>query len=518
MAMLGFEQIVRGGVLALAIGLVATSTEAAQPGCESDPSRLVILDGSREFQNISTQHVIEQEGTIYNYLRVALAKNKIGGCEVELRNYNGHLTGDTLRVKPGGTLRVWIQNDLEFEEDNHGTHAREGDNPNDPHNFNTTNFHSHGLHVSPSGIADNVLRMMPPGPTGYPVVIRVPDDHPAGTFWYHAHIHGSTAMQVSSGMSGALIVEGGLDDQPAIKVAADQEKIMLFQQIAYDDNGVINDYSTLRGTWWADSNRRTTINGQIAPVIRMRPGEIQRWRMIHGGIKETIQVNLEGHELHEIAVDGLATGRCDTWSHVTLYPGYRSDVLVKASLTKGTYFLVDAETEPDISLLQVREPREVLAKVIVEGAPKEMALPCGPGQLSEYKAMKDITEAEAAAIPEVDEQHVSFSFVGSYGAVDGKPYDPDAPPRSLRLGATARWFLKTGNHPFHIHVNAFQTTRIGPDGDAQTLWRDTYYTAKPGEEVPVLTRYEEFEGAFVLHCHILDHEDVGMMQKVEIVQ
>ena len=94
--------------------------------------------------------------------------------------------------------------------------------------------------------------------------------------------------------------------------------------------------------------------------------------------------------------------------------------------------------------------------------------------------------------------------------------------RRLKLGGVEEWTLRTAltslapNHPFHIHVNPFQHTRIGPDGQPETVWRDTVLVRK-GKPLTVRTRYVRYTGRFVLHCHMLDHEDQGMMELVEIV-
>src|SRR5262249_14394055 len=101
------------------------------------------------------------------------------------------------------------------------------------HEYNTTNLHTHGLHVSPAGNSDNVLLDVMPGTT-QDFEIRIPANHPAGTFWYHAHRHGSVAAQVASGMSGAIIIEGGMDAVPEIAAAGgSHDRVMLLQQIPY---------------------------------------------------------------------------------------------------------------------------------------------------------------------------------------------------------------------------------------------------------------------------------------------
>ena len=95
----------------------------------------------------------------------------------------------------------------------------------------------------------------------------------AGTFWYHAHRHGSTSSQLREGMAGALIIEGDIDQVPEIKVARDQ--VFLFQQLRIPFDNI-------------DKQLPTTINGQLEPVLILQPGEVQRWRLIHAGIDELL--------------------------------------------------------------------------------------------------------------------------------------------------------------------------------------------------------------------------------------
>ena len=111
------------------------------------------------------------------------------------------LVGPTIRLNPSETVRVTLNNKLPEDAcvapDN--THSI-------PSCFNITNLHSHGLNASPAGNGDNVMLEIRPGES-FEYEYNLAADHPAGTFWYHAHRHGSTALQVSSGMAGALIVK-----------------------------------------------------------------------------------------------------------------------------------------------------------------------------------------------------------------------------------------------------------------------------------------------------------------------
>ena len=146
-------------------------------------------------------------GELNTTLRMQYAYKNIGGSRLYVRTYEGAVPGPTLRLKPGDVLRIKLINDMPPNRD---------PEPIDhllPHRFNTTNFHSHGLHVSPSGISDNVMRMMEPGES-YDIEIAIPSDHIPGTNWYHPHAHGSADVQIASGAVGALIIEGDFADVP----------------------------------------------------------------------------------------------------------------------------------------------------------------------------------------------------------------------------------------------------------------------------------------------------------------
>jgi L-ascorbate oxidase len=165
---------------------------------------------------------------------------------VHLRSYNGSLIAPTISVYPSQSVRIRLHNLLPAESDVDCPRP-EGRVHSIPNCLSTTNLHFHGLHVSPTGNSDNVLLELPPG-QNFEYEVNVPVDHPAGTFWYHSHRHGSTAAQVSSGMVGALIVKGRrtLDESPQNGGTADidtifkdaagdalKEKLILLQQIAY---------------------------------------------------------------------------------------------------------------------------------------------------------------------------------------------------------------------------------------------------------------------------------------------
>ena len=475
-----------------------------------------------------------QYGLLETTLKVNIPDNgnRIGQDRVFLRSYNGGLTGSTLRVKPGDTIKVHLHNNLPTPT---GA-AHHSADMNIPHDFNVTNLHVHGVHVSPSGNSDNVLIKVAPG--GYQQYeFNIPKNHPAGTYWYHAHHHGASALQLSSGMSGILIIEGDIDQVPEIKTA--EEKVFLFNQIPYDENGQVEytparagatnpfEYFSFIGNF-SKLGRFTTVNGQPRPILYMRPGEVQRWRFIHAGVAEMMDIALQGHKLNPIAYDGITTGTIDAVDSVLMAPGNRADVMVKAG-APGEYELRKlAKTGAETLIEGMDEPMQVIANIIVAGPPVEMSLPNAKDLqgLAPFKSLKET--------PESVTQRMTFGAMTMANGqaatglnimnVNGKRFDGTV-NRTLKLGRVDKWILNAGfsKHPFHIHVNPFQVVDIKNKATGQTkagfkpYWCDTVMV-RSDEEVTVLTHYEDFTGTFVQHCHILPHEDMGMMELIEIVR
>lgn len=257
--------------------------------------------------------------------------------QVELRTYNDCLTGPTIRLRPGDRFHLNVENTLSAQDPSCPADLA---NHNDPNCFNSGNIHTHGLHVSPDGNADNVLLTIPPQST-FHYVYDLPLNHPAGTFWYHSHRHGSTSLSVSSGMEGVIVVEGTrrVQDKKTPDDIADidtilrdlspqhrtlKEQIFLFQQIAYGcfqkgqnpfpnaapkqnssgwfcdpgDVGVVENYPQQFGfpngaDAWSASKRFTEINGKVQPkYVVPAAGQIERWRLVHGGVRDTINLQI----------------------------------------------------------------------------------------------------------------------------------------------------------------------------------------------------------------------------------
>ncbi|SDH03250.1 Multicopper oxidase with three cupredoxin domains (includes cell division protein FtsP and spore coat protein CotA) [Pseudomonas benzenivorans] len=467
--------------------------------------------------------------------------------QLYLRSYNGALVGPTLVARPGDTLRVRLVNDL--PPDAHVPHCDEqGEcNHNFPHHFNLTNLHTHGLHVDPNGNSDNVFVRLAHG-EAFDYQIKIPADHPAGTFWYHAHLHGASSVQVGSGMAGALIVEGDYDRTPRLRNA--DRRIVLLQEIAFDRDGRIENNDTYAPTAWTDQAAargwHIALNGKVMPEIRLQPGEVELWRMVHAGVRKLLNLRLvpacadgPAVPLIQLAADGIpfASKRLAADRGVFLAPGYRSDVAVRA-VRPGLYYLLDTESPTaaatlpasycdrqrgNAPLLLDEQAQNILARVVVGGAPRLMGYPRN-AQLARLNRPQPIADSELAAQPQYLSFDIDISRDPWVGLINGKPYDPEQ-PRLLKLGEAQTWYISSvfSHHPFHIHVNPFEVIERDASGNiVDRYWKDTINTPQidPNDEaastIEARMRYSDFAGAFVSHCHILDHEDHGMMEKVVI--
>lgn len=555
---------------------------------------------------------------------------------VKLRSYQGTgidpnapYVAPTIRILPGETINATLRNRLPADPS-----CTDKTTPvNKPHCFNGTNMHTHGLWINPAGNSDNVLISINPG-VDFQYEYNVPADHPAGTFWYHPHRHGSTALQVASGMAGALIIEGRRpptekengDIDTLLKPTKTQsfkERVLVFQQIQYacytkgpnpqikrnpdntyrcdpDDVGVIENYDDFGPGGWQASGRYTSIGGQIQPLFPdARAGQVERWRMIHAGVRDTI--NLEFRKLgagaklpaimgaeqeedfieqsctgavvpqHIIASDGLTTANIRQADNVIFQPGYRWDTLMLFP-EPGQYCVIDADAAAAANVDQTPSSRRLLGMVqvapggkyatgnvdeqlqtaLIDAARRNYPAAVARLVIADLKNNGSLAKfVQHASIPPTpNKQTLEFNINNKGFLIDNEPYDPNRIDRKLVLGGTDEWTLTSllASHPFHIHVNPFQVVAIldpngkdvsepgavddfdksaAPDPQYPGLkgaWKDTLWvknvkvsdTVRKSYKIIVRTRYERYIGDFVLHCHILDHEDQGMMQNVRI--
>jgi FtsP/CotA-like multicopper oxidase with cupredoxin domain len=472
------------------------------------------------------------DGRLTGSLTAKIAEVDVGvGRMVRTYTYDGMLPGRTWELRPGDTIAIDLVNELpaldpaeQTASHDHGqTDAETGSDTvpdmTRPHAWTTTNLHTHGLHVSPEGNGDNVFRVIEPGTSG-PVEIAIPEDHTGGFFWYHPHVHGGVKQQVRGGMAGALIIRGAIDEVP--EVAAAQEKILVLQDLELTKDFALADPDpeSPQGNFWPDDQEIWVVNGQYRPRITMRPGEVQRWRMVNAAASWMARLQLEGHPMHHLAYDGLTLDAPRERQDTLIVPGGRCEALVKAGGI-GEYDLVllpafetpVTEPTPDATgyIAATTVPR-VIATVRVEGDPVDMALPT---TLPAYDPpMLPIARQREVSYTSHDDAAGNLLAFG----IDGKPFDPDAEPYTMTLDTAEEWTVDDADdgftHIFHIHINPFLVTHVNGEALEQPEWRDTYPLG-PASFV-FRTNITDFTGTFVQHCHYVDHEDMGMMEAIRV--
>ena len=444
---------------------------------------------------------VAKEGLLRVNINAQYGNFDLIGQQTHLRCFDNLPIGRTLRVKAGDTIRLGLHNKLPYDPLQEICTSIPSEEDNTPRGFNVTNMHVHGVHVSPKSPADNIFTLVR-FQESEQYIYQIPKNHPPGTYFYHAHFHGSVALQVASGMAGALVIEGPIDEVPEIKAC--YEQILCFQTPRYDDAGLCENYDLL------SSPGATLINGQFKPVIKIKQGEVQRWRLVNASHMANMQFNLADHELTALCFDGNPLLETRVQNKVVMVPGNRADILIKAQTT-GIYAIYSELVTSEDTEEEIEAKR--LANLIVE--PQILDMPLYQGSLPRPASLDSITPEEVTF-----GRRLEF---GLSGAASGKKYTINGEPFSclnawkIPLGAVEEWEVYNHTaepHPFHIHVNPFQMIK-GGDVEPGT-WLDTVNLA-PFARIRFRTRFESFTGTFVFHCHNLTHEDLGMMQAIEVI-
>ena len=502
-------------------------------------------------------------------LALAYVQTTLNGKMIKLRSMNNSIPAPTLRVNAGDRLRIKVINQLPANPPSSepAKHLRYP---------NSTNLHTHGLHVTPGLVSpgvygdyvmDDPKLGIEPGQTRQHEY-RIGSDHPPGAYWYHPHLHGSSAIQVGSGMAGALIVRGEVDRVP--EIAAATERVFMFQAPITDAAGMVESFT--QATDDTTIQPPFLINGVRRPRLVLRRGEVQNWRFINAAIFSYLNLGLDGHALHVHGHDGnpradlLSVGPGST-NGVVLAPGNRASVLVRAG-SPGTYYLRTLQ-------FQIGSPTEVLAEdvlaeIVVVDEPRAMALPSGPlpvprslapitdeelasaGGMKRSIVMRAVFAAPSANQPpnsvvhpggEVDDwfyetgptnlARTVFALGAAGDRASAQPALPSefipfqssrALKQTVALGSVEEWTVFNMNavrHPFHLHVNPIQIVKVNGQ-PVDPWWADTVGLPADGTpenptSVTFRVRFSDYSGSFVMHCHMLAHEDMGMMQMVEVV-
>jgi FtsP/CotA-like multicopper oxidase with cupredoxin domain len=421
-------------------------------------------------------------------LPVAEVPVLIGDTRVTAMTYGGSLPGPTLVVRPGDVLSIALENRL----------------------AGPTNLHTHGLHVSPDGSSDNVLRRVDAGTTA-DYRYEIPAGHPPGVFWYHPHHHGMAADQVFGGLYGTIIVE----DPVPLEVT--RERVLVISDMTFDSSGQIAAASQM-DRMSGREGLTMLVNGQLGATLAAHPGDRERWRIVNACSSRYLDLRLDGQQLELLGNDSGRFAMPQRMSGLSLLPGNRADVLVTMVAGRSTLRAVpvDRGSAAGMGGTSQRSSSTVeLAALTVSGSDALATTAAPPRSTPRDLRIARTTGSRTLTLAMGGGMGGGMSGGGGMMGftIDGKTFDPTRIDQRVNAGAIEEWtIINTSpmDHPFHLHVWPMQVITVGSDTLAPATWQDVVNVPAHSRST-VRIAFEDFTGTAVFHCHILDHEDNGMM-------
>lgn len=474
-------------------GLGAASVVAGMTGWFTDsgrPSQGGRLSPTDTGEPLRQPEVLASQDGVLDVRLTAAAGVRLAGLDTSAWGYNGTSPGPTLRVRPGDLLRMRLVNQL----------------------GQPTNLHTHGLYVSPQANGDNPFITIDPG-TGSDYEIRVPSDHPAGTFWYHPHHHGTVADQIFAGLAGALLVEDGVN----LPVTAD--RVLLVTDTTLDGDGHVVPADAMTRMQGREGDL-VLVNGQHQPVLDVSAGSMERWRVINGCVSRVLVLRLDGHQLTQIALDGRFLAAPVDRDLVVLAPGNRADVIVRPTAAGRFPLLAVPYDRGSVAMMgsmgSTGGPRgpvnlATLAVTGVAGTPPPLpaALPAPTTPQGPVTGQRRLILAMGMG---------PGMGMGMAFTIDGRTFDPGRDDQTVTLGATEEWTVVNNSpmdHPFHLHAWPFHVMDATIGTPPAAILQDVVLVRAYGQ-VRLRVPFTGHSGRSVYHCHILDHEDLGMMGTVNV--
>jgi FtsP/CotA-like multicopper oxidase with cupredoxin domain len=517
------------------------------------------------------------------------------------------LENPTLHVNPGDTLNVTVTNNTPtveptttelFNPPNCGDTTQVALNPDttglNPMTGGSMNIHYHGTNTTPACHGDNVVKTLINPGTTFSYSLHFPTNEPPGLYWYHPHVHGLAEVSVQGGASGAIVVDGIQNVQPA--TAGLRQRILLIrdqqttQQLAEgaggDPNAIPNLDVTVNNVTTNATTNSAGVTTYTPAVIQMVPGDQELWRVSNSssdtiidlqvqfdGVAQTIQITgIDGVPVN--SQDGTQPGQLIPATHFLLPPAARVEFLVKApapnvkvaqlvTLNILTGPLGDAD--PPRPLLNIQL---VSAKVLNAALPADGMVPASTGADTTkqmFGGIMNVTPALTRTVYFAEDQDGSAFFINAAGCVTAAgaqcatqvtngvpidtPFDANNPPSIITTqGTVEKWIVQNRaqeNHELHqhqIHFKVLEQDNFEANGSVQAPAIDGQFLDMvqvpfcngpppannsntppacvdangnpviPYPQVQVLMDFRGMDiGDFVFHCHILGHEDLGMM-------
>jgi FtsP/CotA-like multicopper oxidase with cupredoxin domain len=441
--------------------------------------------------------LVSRDGRLFVQLRAELVPVEINGQIYRSTVYNGQYPGPTLVMCQGDLVRINVINALDPA--NYPGPVPDGD---DPDIRGETNIHTHGFHVSPRRPSDNIFVMIKPGHV-FHYRYKIPRDHPPGFYWYHPHRHGQTNVQDFGGMNGGIIIKGGLDSAPVWRDIPTRD--LVINQTALGQGATI--MPGPRGPF-VPAGTQWFVNGWLNPQIDIQPGELQRWRIGNTSAGSFLLMQLEGQPFQVLATDGNYLREITNEDTMLIGPSSRREILVVGP-PAGTYALKQL---PFAATGGTPGGEQTLATLNSSGPAVTPEQP--PRELPDQQ--RDMRDDPINSRHEITYTQEPPNFF-----INGEQFTgPDNVMVKLELNKTSEWTVRNTTtfwHTFHIHINDFQLTEINGQ-PVDRIEFDDNFSIPPGESFTMRYRPTDFTGKFVFHCHVLGHEDNGMMAVVQVVK
>jgi FtsP/CotA-like multicopper oxidase with cupredoxin domain len=408
----------------------------------------------------------------------------VPGIQTDVYAYNGTVPGPTIVVQEGDRVVIHFRNELPVP----------------------TTVHWHGLHLPFAADGSPFHPVAPGGKYDYVFTIR---PGAAGTYWYHPHPDHQTGNQVARGLYGAVIVRAA--DDPL--GASFPEKLIVLSDNRFLPDGSLDlpEMHSPAGRIDAENGREgevLLVNGQRMPSIAIRSGEVQRWRIINTSAGRFYRIAIPGHTLLQVGTDGGLFEHPVEIPELLLATGERAELLVRGAGQPGDRVVV--QTLP-------------YDRYVPQTRPSDWNRPRGLFTL-EYSAESPVTPpaipGQLRAIPPLDTAASTATrlMVLTHGLINGRKMDLKRVDVRARVGATEIWEVENlvgMDHPFHLHGFQFQVIDRGGVPEPFRAWKDMVNVPRH-QTARFIVRYANYPGKWMFHCHILDHEDHGMMGVLEV--
>jgi len=394
------------------------------------------------------------------------------GLNTSTLGYNGSYLGPVLRMRKGEKVNIQVNNQL----------------------IDPTTVHWHGLVVD--GDQDGGPHQgIEPGASWSPSFIV---DQNAATLWFHPHLMSTTADQVYNGLAGLIYIEDEISDKLNIpKDYGVNDFPLIVQDRSFNKDGSFNYQVSMMGVVAGDT---ILINGTVNPFLDLKKGNV-RFRILNASNSQNFNFRMsDGSPFQQIASDGGFLEKPLTRQSIFLAPGERAEVIVDLAKTNGD----------SISLLAGQLP--ILKINLADTAIRTTVIP------ESLTTIEPIPSSNNPITRVFDMQSMGIS-----GTINGKFFDMDRIDEEVALKESEIWIIRnsggmmqTSGHPFHVHGTQFQVLlRNGETPPPEELgFKDTVFL-DVGEEVVIRVRFTH-PGIFMYHCHILEHEDRGMMGQLRV--